>query len=132
MNNLNRITLLGNTGRDVKTAATAAGKPVTRFSVATNKRYKDNAGEWKTEPVWHKLVVFGDSANYAAKIKPGSLVYLEGEMTYRDYDREVETPEGPVKVQWPIAEIVASSISALNSDKADKQEKGEAAQAARL
>ena len=81
MNNLNRIMLLGNTGRDVKTASTAAGKPVTRLSVATNKRYKDDAGEWKTKPIWHQVVVFGDSANYAAKIKPGSLVFVEGEMT---------------------------------------------------
>jgi single-strand DNA-binding protein len=126
MNNLNRITLLGNTGREVKTASTAAGKPVTRLSVATNKRYKDDAGEWKTKAVWHQVVIFGDSANYAAKIKPGSLVFVEGEMSYREFEREIDTPEGPVKVEWPVAEIVAFSISALNSEKGER-EKGAAA-----
>jgi len=120
MNNLNRIMLLGNTGRDVKTASTAAGKPVTRLSVATNKRSKDEAGEWHSKPIWHQVVVFGDSANYAAKIKPGSLVFVEGEMSYRDFEREIDTPEGPVKVEWPVAEIEAFSISALNSEKREK------------
>jgi single-strand DNA-binding protein len=126
MNNLNRIMLLGNTGRELKTASTATGKPVTRLSVATNKRYKDDAGEWKTKPIWHQVVVFGDSANYAAKIKPGSLVFVEGEMSYREFEREIDTPEGPVEVEWPVAEIVAFSISALNSEKGER-EKGAAA-----
>lgn len=128
MNNLNRITLLGNTGKDEpKHSTTAAGKPMTKLGLATNKRVKDEAGQWKTVPVWHKVVVFGDDANYAAKIKPGSLVFVEGEMTYRNYEREIDTPEGPVKVLLPVAEIVASSISALNSDKAGKPEKEVAA-----
>ena len=63
---------------------------------------------------------FGDSASYAAKIKPGSLVFVEGEMNYREFEREIDTPEGPVKVEWPMAEIVAFSISALNSEKREK------------
>ena len=70
------------------------------------------------------MVVWGDSAAYASRIQPGSLVFLEGEMSYRDYEREIETPEGPVKVQWPVAEIVVSTISVIHSKSA---EKGEAA-----
>jgi single stranded DNA-binding protein len=127
MTNLNRITILGNTGKDQpKHSATANGKQVTRLTVATNKRYKDAAsGEWTTEAIWHKLVVWGDGAAYASRIQPGSLVFLEGEMSYRDYEREIETPEGPVKVMWPVAEIVVSTISVIHSNKAEQ--KGEAA-----
>ncbi len=127
MTNLNRITLLGNTGSEPRTSSTSNGKPVTRLSVATNKRYKDEAGEWRTKAVWHTVVLFSDIAAYAAKIKPGTLVFVEGEMTYRDYEREIDTAEGPVKVQWPVAEIVASTISAINTEKAAKEKKGAAA-----
>jgi single-stranded DNA-binding protein len=65
--------------------------------------------------VWHSVAVWGDSASYAARIPPGSLVFVEGEMSYREYEREIETPEGPVKVLWPVAEILASSSSVIQS-----------------
>ena len=124
MTNLNKIMILGNTGKDQpKHSATANGKQVTRLTVATNKRYKDAAsGEWTTEAIWHKLVVWGDGAAYASRIQPGSLVFLEGEMSYRDYEREIDTLEGPVKVQWPVAEIVVSTISVIHSKSAPKGE----------
>ena len=39
-----------------------------------------------------KVVIWNESAAYASCIQPGSLVFLEGEMSYRDYEREIETP----------------------------------------
>jgi single stranded DNA-binding protein len=122
MTNLNRITILGNTGKDQpKTTGTAKGKQVTRLTVATNKRMRDSeSGEWTTKAVWHSVAIWGDSAAYAARIPPGSLVFLEGEMSYRDYERELEKPEGPVKVLWPVAEIVVSTISVIHSKAAQK------------
>ena len=124
MTNVNRITILGNTGKDQpKHSATANGKQVTRLTIATNKRYKDAAsGEWRTEAIWHNVAVWGDSAAYASRIQPGSLIFLEGEITYRDYEREIETPEGPVKVMWPVAEIVVSTINVIHSKAAQKGE----------
>lgn len=118
MTNLNRITLLGNVGSEPKTAATQSGRQVTRFSLATNKRYKDGE-DWKTKATWHNVAVWGDSADYAAKIQPGSLVFLEGELTNHTYEREI----GGVKVDWPVTEVVVSSISVVKA----KAEKGEAA-----
>jgi single-strand DNA-binding protein len=121
MTNLNRITLLGNTGREPKASSTAGGTPKTKLSVATNKRYKDEAGVWQSGVEWHSVVVFGPSADYAARIESGTLVFVEGEMSYRDYEREIEG----VKVQWPIAEVIATSITAIQPK--DKAERGAAA-----
>jgi single-strand DNA-binding protein len=121
MTNLNRITLLGNTGKEPKANSTANGKQVTRLSVATNKRFKDDSGEWISKVQWHSVVIYGSSADYAAKIEPGTLVFIEGEMSYRNYDREIEG----VKVQWPVAEVIASSITAIQPK--EKAEHGTAA-----
>ena len=96
MTNLNRITLLGNLGREPKSASTQTGKQVTRFSVATNKRYKDEKDQWQQKTQWHACVVFGPAADYAAKLPSGALVFVEGEMTYRGFERDVETPEGQI------------------------------------
>jgi hypothetical protein len=51
----------------------------------------------------------------------GALVFIEGEMTYCDYDRDVGTAEGPDSVNWRVAEVRVSSISAIT--KKDKREK---------
>lgn len=40
---------------------------------------------------------------------------------YREYERTIETESGPVKVPWPITEIVIDSITVL--DRKNKQEK---------
>jgi single-stranded DNA-binding protein len=55
---MNRITLIGFTGQDAKAAATQTGREVTRFSLATTKRYQQDS-EWKEKTYWHDCVVYG-------------------------------------------------------------------------
>ena len=47
MTNLNRITILGNTGQAADTATSENGKLVTRLSIATHKRFRTESGEWQ-------------------------------------------------------------------------------------
>lgn len=123
MTNLNRVTLLGHLGQDPKTSSTAAGRSVTRFSVATNKRYKDDEAQWKQSTEWHNCVVYGASADYAARLASGAFVFVEGELTYREFPREIETQQGLISVDWPIAEVVVSSLTAVTpKGKAEHQE----------
>ncbi len=111
--NLNRVTLCGHAGKDAHTAATQNGRNMTRLSVATTKRYKDSNGAWREETQWHRCVCYGPAAEKAAKIQTGAHVFLEGELVYRDYERTIETDSGPVKVPWPLTEIVVGSLSVL-------------------
>lgn len=55
---------------------------------------------------WHTCVAYGPIADHAAKIQAGTHVFLEGELIHCEYDRTIETESGPVKVQWPMTEIV--------------------------
>jgi len=41
-------------------------------------------------------------------------VFLEGEVTYREYERTLESETASVKVQWTVIEIVIESISILD------------------
>jgi hypothetical protein len=34
--------------------------------------------------------------------------------SYRKYDRTVETDEGPIKIKWPVAEVMVHSVARLN------------------
>jgi single-strand DNA-binding protein len=123
--NINRVTLVGFTGKDAKTSATQGGRTMTRLSVATTKRYKDAAGEWQEKTQWHDCVAYGPTGDYAAKIVKGAHVMIEGELSHREYERTIETDNGPVKVLWPVMEVVIDSVSVL--DRKEKQEKRGAA-----
>jgi single-strand DNA-binding protein len=91
------------------------GTAVVRFTVATNKRHKDQKGIWQETTTWHNVVAFGPMAERAAAVKTGSLLFIEGELNYREQERQVEAAGvGQVAVRWPITEIVASSVAVLN------------------
>ena len=68
---------------------------------------------------WHDCVLYGASAHFAATLPKGSHVLIEGELTYREFERTVESETGAIKVQWPVTEIVVESIKTLDRKKKD-------------
>jgi single-strand DNA-binding protein len=110
---LNRISLIGFTGQQPKTSATRTGKEITRPSLATTRRYQQDS-EWKEKTQWHDCVLYGGLAQAAATLPKGTHVLIEGELTYREFDRTIESETGPVKVQWPVTEIVVESFKILD------------------
>lgn len=123
---LNRVTLIGFTGQEPKTFATQSGKEITRLSVATTKRYRQDS-EWKEKTHWHDCVLYGAPAQYAANLAKGTHLLIEGELTYREYNRTIETESASVTVQWPIVQIVVESLKVLDRKKREDHEPEEAA-----
>jgi single-strand DNA-binding protein len=83
---VNKVILIGHLGRDAETKFTPSGAAVTKFSVATNRRWKDQqSGEWKEETDWANVVLWRQEnlANYLTK---GKQVYVEGRLQTRSYD----------------------------------------------
>jgi single-strand DNA-binding protein len=83
---VNKVILVGHLGRDAETKFTPSGVAVTKFSVATNRRWKDQqTGEWKEETDWANVVLWRQEnlANYLTK---GKQVYVEGRLQTRSYD----------------------------------------------
>lgn len=83
---VNKVILIGNLGKDAETKFTPQGTAVSRFSIATTRRIKDNAsGEWKDETDWNNVVLWRNEgvAQYLTK---GKQVYVEGRLQTRSYD----------------------------------------------
>ena len=83
---VNKVILVGNLGKDAETKFTPQGVPVSKFTVATNRRWKDQqTGEWKEEVEWHNVTLWRaeNLANYLTK---GKQVYVEGRLQTRQYD----------------------------------------------
>jgi len=104
---LNRVTLIGNLGKDPEVRHLENGSAVGKFSVATNESYKDKAGEWQTNTEWHNIVCWRNLAERAERsLKKGSLVYVEGKLTSRKWQDQ----EGNDKY---ITEVVANTFRLL-------------------
>ena len=83
---VNKVILLGHLGKDAETRFTPSGISVSKFSLATSRRSKDQqTGEWKETTDWHNIVMWRTEnvANYLLK---GKQIYLEGRIENRSYE----------------------------------------------
>ena len=106
MRSVNKVIVLGHLGRNAETNFTPSGIAVTKFSVATSRRWKDSQSEeWKEETAWHNIVLWR-SENLANYLTKGKQVYVEGRLQTRSY----EDRDG---VKRYVTEIVADSVILL-------------------
>ena len=83
---VNKVILLGHLGKDAETKFTPSGVSRSNFTVATNRRWKDQqSGEWKEETDWHNCVLWR-SENLSNYLLKGKQVYLEGRLQTRSYE----------------------------------------------
>ena len=85
---VNKVTLIGNLGRDPEIRAMQNGEKIVQLSVATSDRWKDkNSGEQRERTEWHRVVIFNDALGKIAEqyLKKGSTVYLEGQLQTRKW-----------------------------------------------
>ncbi len=86
----NKIHIIGNLGRDPELSYTPQGTAVCKFSVATNERRRDKAGEQQDITTWFRVTVWGKQAeNVSRYLSKGRKVYLEGRLHMEEWtDRE--------------------------------------------
>ena len=85
---VNKVTLVGNLGRDPEIRAMQNGDKIVQLSVATSDRWKDKStGEQRERTEWHRVVIFNDALGKIAEqyLKKGSTVYLEGQLQTRKW-----------------------------------------------
>ena len=78
---INRVTLVGNLGRDPEPRTTNNGATVVNLAIATSERVKDGSGNWIDHTEWHRVTCFGTVAESAVKfLTKGRQVYVEGKL----------------------------------------------------
>ena len=89
---LNRIQLIGYTGKDPETRYTPTGRKVCTFSLAVDRRWKNSAGETRQETDWFNIEAWGRLGEVSQEyLHKGSLVYLEGRVQTERYEHEGES-----------------------------------------
>ena len=86
----NKIIIIGNLGRDPELRYTPQGNAVCNFSVATNEKKKDKAGDLQDITTWFRVTLWGKQAENASKyLTKGSPIYVEGRLRVEEWtDRD--------------------------------------------
>ena len=103
----NQITIAGNLGRDPESRETKNGKLIVTLSVATNHRQKNAQGEYENATTWHRVKVFGKTADacmqYLAK---GKKVLVTGRQENGFYEKDGQRVN--------TSEVIASEVKFLS------------------
>lgn len=86
----NKIIVVGNLGRDPELRYTPQGSAVCSFSMATNEKRRDKAGEMQDVTTWFRVTLWNKQAENASKyLTKGSPVYIEGRLRLEEWtDRD--------------------------------------------
>lgn len=117
MLNLNRVEVIGNLTRDPEQRFTPNNQSVTSFAIATNRRYRDQGGNWVDAPAdFHDVVIWGQVGERCSQIlKKGDRVFVSG----RQQTRSWEATDGQKKYK---TEIIADTV--IGPDQVNKNLSG--------
>ncbi len=122
MLNLNRAQVLGNLTRDIEMRYTPNGQAVANFTVATNRRWKNQDGSNGESTEYHDIVVWGKQAeNVSQFLKKGQPVFVEGRLQTRNW-------EGQDGVKRYRTEIIADNVISLASRSGSYEDAGQYSQ----
>lgn len=90
MSGVNKVILVGRLGKDPEVRNLENGVTVANFSLATSETYKDKTtGDKKEVTEWHNISLWRGLADVAAKyLHKGDLVYIEGKLRTRSWEKE--------------------------------------------
>jgi single-strand DNA-binding protein len=112
---VNKVTLLGNIGKDIEFKTTPNGTALAKFSLATQESFKNKSDQWEERTEWHNIECWQKLAEFANKnFTKGSKIYLEGKIKTESYEKDGNTRY--------ITKIIANEIvpcAGLNSNKSD-------------
>ncbi len=111
MRGINRVTLIGNLGKEPEIQYLEGNIAVAKFPLATTEQFKDREGRMSSQTEWHTVVLWRGLAELAMKyLHKGSLVYIEGRLRTRNW-------EDKDKIRRFATEIVGDNLVMLDKRK---------------
>jgi single-strand DNA-binding protein len=118
----NNVHLEGNLGKDAEKKSTPNGD-VVNFSIAVNEQWEDKDGAEHKNTDWFQIQVWGPLAKFAATLKAGTPVIVEGKIKPETYTADgVEHKTFSIKADY-IRKIDYSAPSEASESKAAKPAK---------
>ena len=118
---LNRVLLSGRLTRDPELKYTAGGIGVCNFSLAVNRRYKDQSGQWRDEATFINVVTWNKAAETINKyLHKGSPVIVEGRLESRSWETEAGQKRSVIEVRADQVRFLEKSESSPDATLPDE------------
>jgi len=86
---VNQVILMGNLTRDPELRQTPSGQSVVSFSLALNRAYKDQSGEWQEATDFIDVVAWGPLAERVSQyMKKGRRALVQGRLQSRSWEQD--------------------------------------------
>lgn len=119
----NSVTLVGNVTDDAELRYTPRGQAVANFTIAVNRRYKNQEGQWEDKlDGFFKCNVWGAMAEHAADcLAKGTRILLVGRLQQRSWDDaegnrrsafEIQVEEVGPSLKWASAKVTKAQRTA--------------------
>jgi len=113
---MNKAIIVGRLGQKPELKYTPAQTGVTNITLATTESFKDASGNYTDKTEWHRVVVFGKTAEFVANyLDKGALILVEGRLQTRSWDDR----DGQKKFT---TEIVANVVTPFTYGKQQDQQ----------
>lgn len=100
MPDVNSVMIAGNLTSDPTFRKTTNGTPVANFSIASNRKFKDNTGQWRENVCYVGVVAWYKLAESCSSIlHKGSAVLVDGELQTRSLRADDGTTHNVVEIK---------------------------------
>jgi len=107
---LNKVFLIGRLVKDPTITYLPSGTPVVEFTIAYNRRFRGQEGEWQEETHFFDVKGYGKSAeDWGTRFSKGYLVLVEGRLVQDKWEREGKT--------FSKVRVVAESVKLVSRPK---------------
>ncbi len=118
-NNVNAVTVSGNTTRDPELRETKGGTPVCNLGIAVNRSRKDAEGEYIDEVSFFDVTVWGNYGSLVArKVKKGDHITVQGRLEQQRWE-DAETGSKRSKVILIAEQIDGAAMYRSKDEDAD-------------
>lgn len=124
---VNKMTLIGNVGKDPEVRATQTGTQIANLSLATDESYKDRqTGQMVPQTEWHRIVFIGKVAEIVGQyVRKGHKLYVEGKLKTRKW----QDKEGKDRYTTEIVVDISGTMEMLGGNSSQSQDSQPQAQA---
>ena len=121
---VNQVILMGNLTRDPELRQTPSGQSVTSFSLALNRAYKDQSGEWQEATDYVDVVAWGPLAERVSQyLSKGRRALVQGRLQSRSWEQDGQKRSK--------TEVLANDVTFVDSRSSGDSEGGNGGAASR-
>ena len=125
MASVNRVTLIGNLGRDPEMRYLPSGEAVATFSLATTEQWKDKQGGKQERTDWHRIEFIGRTAEVCGEyLKKGAPCYIEGRIQYDKWTDKEGVEKTMTKIRGDRMQMLGGRTGGGGSDTSYDDDKG--------